>query len=655
MTRSVDRPYPGARPFRHADSDRFFGRTAEAAALAESWRINRLVIAVGPVGSGKTSLLHAGVLPLVEGGRADVLPTGRISYGSTFPLAALPAHNPYTLALLRSWSPGEAVTRLAGLSVHDFIRRRAERHSGSILAVIDQAEDLLAGSGPRLTHWRGFLGDLAEALQAEPRLHLLLSVREAAIEEFSVALGNGARYRVTPLSPRKALDAVAEPVEGTGRSFAAGAAEAIVTDLRTSQLVAPDGHQRLATSTHVEPALLQVVCAWLWESLPAGLDVITVRDVHRYGDAGAALAAYCSRIVAAVADDHDLPAARLRSWLTRTFVTQLGTRGTAYEGLTDTAGMPNALARALEDRHLLCVARRSGSRWYELLSDRLIEPLRHTTDERPPPVEPAEYLRAAERALTLGEIDLAERHAREALRTSLGTDLRLRADTVSLLGNLAHERGKPAEAETHYRDAARLFEVVRDTGAVARQLAAVGQALLAQGAPGAAVDELRAAIDRVPNDLVMQTELGWALWQLGQSRAAVAVLTGVLAVDGGDPDALQARGEILAERGEARDAMRDLDRVMRHDRPSTRAARGLALATLGDHGAAGQEIKGALDDAPRNGPVLLYAARAEALGGDQGAAVELARRAVDATDPALPSHQREVAQKLIGQGQDDHQ
>ena len=93
----------------------------------------------------------------------------------------------------------------------------------------------------------------------------------------------------------------------------------------------------------------------------------------------------------------------------------------------------------------------------------------------------------------------------------------------------------------------------------------------------------------------MQTELGWALWSMGQRRAAVAVLTDVLAIDGGDAEALRVRGEILADLGDARDALRDLDRVVHDERPSTRAARGLARAKLGEPGA-DKEIEGALED-----------------------------------------------------------
>jgi tetratricopeptide (TPR) repeat protein len=655
MSRRSERPYPGARPFQRADRSRFFGRAAQTAIVADLWQDNRLAILYGRAGSGKTSLLHAGVLPLIESGRADVLPPGLISGGgATFPLAALSERNPYTLALLRSWSPAETPSRLAGLTVRDFVRQRAERHDRVILAVIDQAEELLADAGARRAKHQRFISEIAEALQQEPRLHLLLSTREDALEPLTKAFGNGAQYCLAALSPESALEAAMGPVERFGRRFEATAAEELVADLLTSHIVALDGRERTVSLDYVEPALLQVVCAGLWESLSADAGVIAASDMRNYGDVDRALAIHCGRIIAATADRHGEPVTRLRSWLIRTFITEFGTQGSAYEGLTETARMPNAVARTLEELHLLAAERRSGLRWYELLSDRLIEPLRRAGDERPPHLEPAMYLQLAGRAQTLNDLDLVERYASKLLRASSGTDLRLRAEANSLLGDVAYERGKPADAETRYRAAAGLFEAVRDTGAVASQLAAVGQTLLARGELADAVQELQAAADRCPHDLLLQTEFGWALWQLGEGRAAVAVLTGALAVDGGNPGALRARGEILADLGEAPAALRDLDRVVPgNDWPSARAARGLALAEIGDYAAARKEISRAIADAPRNGPALFYASRAEALSGEKAEAAELAIRAVSASDPAMPPHQHEAAQMLAGRTTSD--
>jgi tetratricopeptide (TPR) repeat protein len=640
-------PYPGTRQFGRPDEHRFFGRAAESVELAELWQFNRLTVIHGPSGIGKSSLLDAGIVPLVAGRNANVLPIGRASFGAVYPSAALPRHNPYSLAILRSWSPGEAPSRLVGQSVLEFVSRRAQRHDDIIFAAIDQAEELVASPGPRRAHSARFLGELAATLRGCPRFHLLLSLRDEALDSFTDALGGGVSHAVAPLSFDRALEAVTGPVDGTGKSFAPGAAERLVADLLVSRATTA----ARPANFDVHPALLQVVCARLWESLPPDVDKITERDVRQYGDADTELAKHCGRVVTATAEDNDMRPSLLRSRVLAAFVTEHGTPGTAYEGATDTASMPNAVVRALEERHLLSAEWRQGARWYRLLSDRLVEPLRSATDEDAPPVVGAEYLESTGRALTMGETDLAKRYVRHALCSLPGTDLRLRGEAESLLGNIANERGKPAEAEPHYRAAASLFEAVRDTGAVASQLAAVGQTLMAQERPANAVRELQAAADRAPRDLVVQTELAWALWELGQARAAVAVLTGVLAIDGANTDALQARGEILADLGDAQGALRDLNRVERHDRPSTRAARVLARAELGDQ-SGDAEIEGVLVNAQRNGPALLYAARTRALGGNKLAAVELARRALNATDPAPPRHQREVAEALLVQNGD---
>lgn len=648
MSRIADGPYPGLRPFRQAEHDRFFGRGADAAAIAQLWQDNRLTVVTGPVASGKTSLLQAGVYPLMPSRRADILPPGRFTYGATFPFGALPGLNSYSLALLSSWSPDEIATRLAGLSVSDFVRRRTQRHDLTVFTSIDQVEDLLIDSslGSRRAWRQQFLTELAQAIAREPRLHMLIVARGEAVDLISRTIGTGARYTVAPLTREAALEAVTAPAASTYRAFTEEAAEKLIADLQTSRIHPLEGGgERYVTDDLVAPSLLQIVCQQLWHDLPPRTALIDVQDVLSFGDTDKALAAYCGQTIAAVAAEHDLSASRLRSWLISTFITDLGTRGTVYEGVGTTVGMPNSAARGLVDRHLLTTELKAGLRWYELLNDRLIEPLRTGTDEPPVLLSPAHYLHAAERALTLGELELARRYAQQSQRAQ--PDLRLRAEAQSLLGNLAYERDKPSEAQACYQDAASLFEASGDTGAAARQLAASGQMLLAQGLTAEAVTELRAAVTRMPHDLVMQTELALALWHLGEGRAAVAILTGVLGIDGGNTEALQARGEILADLGDARDAMMDLNRPDLHERPSTLAAQGLALAELGDHQAASRKIDDALSMAQRNGQVLLYAARVSALAGDEISSGELARRAVDATDPPLSPPHREMALRLI--------
>jgi tetratricopeptide (TPR) repeat protein len=258
--------------------------------------------------------------------------------------------------------------------------------------------------------------------------------------------------------------------------------------------------------------------------------------------------------------------------------------------------------------------------------------------------------------LASGDLELAKRRLTMLLQRAAESSTRSSAEwfallgrTHSLLGNIAYESGKPAEAENEYREAMRYFAAAADRKAVGYQLTAIGQLLLEQGRAGEAASTLASAVDRVPNDLIVRVFYAVALWQLGEGRAAVAVLTNALSLDGEQTDALRARGEILADLGEAREAIRDLDRVSDADRPATRAARGLALAELGDRRAARHEVEEAIAAGKRSGPALLYAARAFALIGDKIAAEENARLAADATDPPLSWRQRETAMKLVGQ------
>jgi tetratricopeptide (TPR) repeat protein len=654
-------PYVGLRPFRREDGPEFFARESESAQLTALWQAGRVTVVSGPSGVGKTSLLQAGVVPRLRLMQADVLPIGRVSGVSAFPMAALPEHNPYTLALLSAWSPGDPATRLSGLTVHEFLGERGGRTDSHgdrrcTFAAIDQAEKLFSDIGRRDPYRQAFIEELAEALSGQPNLRLLLSIREDSLEDlahYQQDLGNPVTFAVRPLTTAAAIDAVQKPIEQSGYSLAPGAAGQLVSNLRSPGPPAPAPPENYGRSTDhdVEPALLQAVCAGFWAALPRRVHRIGFDELSRYGDVAQLLAGFCARAVASVADQQGLSAAELRAWLQRTFTTELGTRGTACEGQTHTAAMPNAVPRALEDWHLLKAIRRSGLRWYELQHDCLIGPVRHMSEAagRETGAHQAsaeEYLRAAEASMADGDLALAERQAAAAVRETDETNLRLRAEAESVLGNVEHIRKNPAQAEARYRSAAALFEALQDTSAVARLLAAIGQSLLAQGRAAEAVEKLYAAIRRLPNDLTVQTELGRALWQQGQHAAAVAVLTGVLTVDGRSPDALRARGEILADLGEAEKALRDLDRVRRLRWPSAHAARALALATLRRPGAADEEIGTALTEAPDNGQVLLYAARVGALGGDRVMAANLARRAEAAANPALLPHQLEQARKL---------
>jgi tetratricopeptide (TPR) repeat protein len=643
-------PYVGLRAFGTGDRDRFFGRTRESREVAMLWRTNRLTLLYGTSGVGKTSLLHAGVIPELPDGPIDRLPVGRLSLSRIQVAKAADVANPYTFALLSSWAPDRAPMELAGMTIARFVAEYGERTDEygdpvPVLAAIDQGEELFSGYPHRQAPINGFVEQLAEMLRERQGFRLLVSLREdrlAAILPYEQLLAGRAhaRFRLLPFDQKAALQAIRLPLEGTGRSFADEAAEHLVGKLRTIRVINAIGEETTVTADTVEPVQVQVVCSALWEALPPDIAVITAAHVEEHANVDRFLSHFCDVVLAEVATAHELPADLILSCLQRAFITELGTRGTAYEGLTHTAGLPNAVVRALEDRHMLSVEYRTGSRWYELQHDRLIEPLRQA--------EPMEPLDAARQALAARDVTGAARHVALAMRTASPSDLRTLGDAEAMLGEIARVAGRMDDALGHYRRAASLFEVLQDSPAVAEMLAGAGRLALQTGRYVAAMTDLSAALDRARGDTSVRTALALAMWHNGQPQPAMAQLNDVLEEDGEDLNALRLRGEIFADLGQADVALRDLDRVRSHQRPVTLAARALALATKGRLDAAAEEAADAVADAPRDGPVLLRAALVRAQHEDAAGAGELAARALRATEPRLPPHLAGEARRLAG-------
>jgi len=69
MTSTIScNPFPGLRPFRTDEDYLFFGREGQSEEILRRLRLNRFVAVVGTSGSGKSSLVRAGLLPYLFGG-----------------------------------------------------------------------------------------------------------------------------------------------------------------------------------------------------------------------------------------------------------------------------------------------------------------------------------------------------------------------------------------------------------------------------------------------------------------------------------------------------------------------------------------------------------------------------------------------------------
>src|SRR6185436_7311000 len=138
------RPYLGLFPFRSEDADRFFGREREIDGFINRLRSTALQIVIGPSGAGKTSFVHAGVLPALPAGWSAVALRPGVS-----PMASLAAALA-TAGIVRA--DDAALQALVEASPRSVAARIAEAAAGAtgatIVLVVDQLEELFTLRSP---------------------------------------------------------------------------------------------------------------------------------------------------------------------------------------------------------------------------------------------------------------------------------------------------------------------------------------------------------------------------------------------------------------------------------------------------------------------------------------------------------------------------
>jgi WD40 repeat protein len=235
-------PYPGLEPFAPDDAAVFFGRDREANRLLELLQPTlqrgggRFVAIVGPSGSGKSSLLRAGLLPRLRRmqDRWAVVPPMLPGQRPTQSLAR---------SLVRAFTEYDRVRPMAeleqqlsrgSLGLVELAAELSEVNGGrsNVLVVLDQAEELLTRSGVR--EQQAFLRLLGGALGDDSPLWIVATIRSeflsTAPERAGLAEVVDDPLVVEPLSRSRLPEVILRPGQRAGLDFAPGLVERMVDE-----------------------------------------------------------------------------------------------------------------------------------------------------------------------------------------------------------------------------------------------------------------------------------------------------------------------------------------------------------------------------------------------------------------------------------------
>lgn len=384
-------PYIGPRPFKKDEGELFFGRDQEADELISLITAHPVVLVYAQSGSGKSSLLNARVIPKLESDDEGFEVIGPLRVQGQVPTTFVvdKETNIYILNALLSYDQNQDPSRLAALTLSDYLKQRPPRvnkfnESSPRVIIFDQFEELFTAYSDRWEQRAGFFEQIRNAIESDTvPLRVVFAMREDYIAELDPYVSIlpeklRTRYRLEQLRKEPALLAVTKPLIGTGRFYGKGVAEQLVDNLRRLPGTSAEDPK---LGPYVEPVQLQVVCQSVWQRLSPAETEITSGHVKDYGDVNRALSAFYERSVKTVCEKTGTPEADLRDWFGNTLITQEGRRAPVYRGAQKTEGLANTAVEMLDGMQLIkSELKGTNDRWYELAHDRFIEPVRQSNE-----------------------------------------------------------------------------------------------------------------------------------------------------------------------------------------------------------------------------------------------------------------------------------
>ncbi len=401
-------PYVGPRPF--LPGEELFGRDREKRDLFDQLLAERIVLLHSPSGAGKSSLVNAGLIPLLKAEGLTILPVVRVGEEPPEKYTAQEGFNRYLFSMMLSMDgelaqaePGEEKSskdieqeaqrkqrqdELSGMPLAKYLAQRRQGQDLRLnVIVFDQFEEIITAAPTDLRGKQAFFRQIGDAL-SDRSLWALFVIRDdylGALEPYALSIPTQLTntFRLDLLNSSAAKQAIQKPVAPQGITFLDSAAQKLVDDMRVVQTQAPGGEIVSSLGLYVEPVQLQVVCLRLYDQLEMAKQLdktqIDDEDIKKVGDVGTALANYYSERIKDIAGS-PREERRVRDWFDDYLITKSGLRSQVMMEVGSSGGLDNEVIRKLGRAHLVRAEKRRGVTWFELAHDRLVRPVQRDNE-----------------------------------------------------------------------------------------------------------------------------------------------------------------------------------------------------------------------------------------------------------------------------------
>ena len=235
-----DCPYRGLEVFDEEHAALYFGRDADIQRLVEKLKASHFLAVIGPSGSGKSSLVRAGLIPTLRKGALFGSQSWqiRVLKPGAHPLTALASHLTKVYpreSIGKTLDQMNANQRTMHLNVVDALADSPD--SELIVWVIDQFEEVFTLCQDEQERQR-FLENLLYAVSMpDSRNVVILTMRSdfysrcAAYPELAAHMGEH-QYLVSPMSLDGLRQAIERPAWHAGLEFEAGLVDTILEDIK---------------------------------------------------------------------------------------------------------------------------------------------------------------------------------------------------------------------------------------------------------------------------------------------------------------------------------------------------------------------------------------------------------------------------------------